>query len=59
MTNGDARFHGILKELADLHGKKAADYGRGPGCLCQRPGFAGMEHSPVACRTLRPSPSSR
>ena len=25
---GDARFHAILKELADLHDKKQADYGR-------------------------------
>ena len=24
-----ARFHEILKELADLHDKKQADYGRG------------------------------
>ncbi len=26
--NGDPRFHDILKELAELHGRKSHDYGR-------------------------------
>lgn len=30
---GDARFHAILQEMADLHAKKSADYGAGEDFL--------------------------
>ena len=40
VSEGDARFHALLRELGELHAKKAHDYGRGGDPLANLRGSA-------------------